>query len=699
MLEPSTPRLTLLSRVSGWWFALLACVCALYCGHIVLGLGGRASDAMFQNGAYNFVMLGAALAVIVHAAGTSRDRIALLLVGLGLLGWALGDLYYTIQFEGLTEVPFPSIDDAFYLSFYPLAFIGLGILIRSRLRGVSASVWLDGLIAGLGLSAVAAGVLLDPILAATGGSFAAVATNLAYPVGDLLLFLVAVTAISLTGWRPDWTWGLIALGMIVLAGADTVYLFQVASSTFKEETLLEPLWPLAFLALVLAMRMPARVQRRSVGDGWRNIVVPCVGSLAAVGVLFVDHGGVRVNAPARYLALATLVAATLRIVLAFRRSLRLQQQSRLQSVTDHLTGLGNRRMLEQDLDDALEAAAAGDSRVLVLYDLNGFKLYNDSFGHPAGDDLLARLGRNLGAAAAPSGKAYRMGGDEFCALLDPRDRPVDELLARTRAALSEAGEGFEITASCGLALLPSETHTATEALQLADRRMYADKEGRPQGVKRQLQGVLLQILGERQPALRDHTDGVAALAHAIGQRMELEPEELDVLVRAAEMHDIGKVALPETILDKPGPLDEDEWAFMRRHTILGERILCAAPALAPVAKLVRSSHERWDGAGYPDRLAGEEIPLGSRIIFACDAFDAIVSARAYSSARGTADALAELERCAGSQFDPKVVKTLTELVADERVDRDGGELRSPQVLARRWSRVPARPREARMPRA
>ncbi len=195
--------------------------------------------------------------------------------------------------------------------------------------------------------------------------------------------------------------------------------------------------------------------------------------------------------------------------------------------------------------------------------------------------------------------------------------------------------------------------------------------------------MLLQILGERQPALRDHTDGVAALAQSIGQRMQLQPEELDVLVRAAEMHDIGKVAIPETILDKPGPLDADEWAFMRRHTILGERILCAAPALAPVARLVRSSHERWDGGGYPDGLAGEEIPLGSRIIFACDSFDAIVSARAYSPASSSQSAIAELERCAGSQFDPDVVEALIEVVADEGVDRDCGELRSPPVLTRR----------------
>jgi HD-GYP domain-containing protein (c-di-GMP phosphodiesterase class II) len=132
------------------------------------------------------------------------------------------------------------------------------------------------------------------------------------------------------------------------------------------------------------------------------------------------------------------------------------------------------------------------------------------------------------------------------------------------------------------------------------------------------------------------------------------------------MHDIGKTAIPEAILNKPGPLDEREWEFMRRHTIFGERILSAAPALVPVAKLVRSSHERWDGGGYPDALAGEQIPLGARIIFTCDAYDAIVSNRAYQDARGSDEALAELARCAGSQFDPHVVAVLTEVVLEGR---------------------------------
>jgi HD-GYP domain-containing protein (c-di-GMP phosphodiesterase class II) len=136
----------------------------------------------------------------------------------------------------------------------------------------------------------------------------------------------------------------------------------------------------------------------------------------------------------------------------------------------------------------------------------------------------------------------------------------------------------------------------------------------------------------------------------------MNAEELDELTRAAELHDVGKVAIPDAILNKPGKLDATEWEFMRQHTILGERILSAAPALRPVALIVRSSHERWDGAGYPDGLAGESIPLAARIVAVCDAFEAITSARCYRKARSLDAARAELHRAAGSQFDPAVVE-------------------------------------------
>jgi two-component system, cell cycle response regulator len=156
---------------------------------------------------------------------------------------------------------------------------------------------------------------------------------------------------------------------------------------------------------------------------------------------------------------------------------------------------------------------------------------------------------------------------------------------------------------------------------------------------------------------------VTALAEAVGQRLGLDQVGLGHLVRAAGLHDVGKVAIPDSILTKPGPLDDAEMAFVRRHTVVGQRILLAAPSLAPEAGLVRASHERWDGEGYPDRLAGEQIPLGARIIFACDAFEAMTSGeRPYRRPVSAELAMEELRRCAGTQFDPRVVEVLCEVV-------------------------------------
>jgi HD-GYP domain-containing protein (c-di-GMP phosphodiesterase class II) len=162
----------------------------------------------------------------------------------------------------------------------------------------------------------------------------------------------------------------------------------------------------------------------------------------------------------------------------------------------------------------------------------------------------------------------------------------------------------------------------------------------------------------------DHQEGVAELAGAVGERLGIEGKELRELRQAAALHDIGKVAVPDAIINKPARLTGEEWAFMRRHTLIGERILSAAPALCDAARLIRSSHEAWDGSGYPDGLAEAEIPLGSRIIAVCDAFDAMISARPYAPSKTTQAALAELRRCSGTQFDPSIVRVLVKVLAD-----------------------------------
>ena len=204
----------------------------------------------------------------------------------------------------------------------------------------------------------------------------------------------------------------------------------------------------------------------------------------------------------------------------------------------------------------------------------------------------------------------------------------------------------------------------TEALRKADLAMYAQKHSGRATAGRQSSDVLMRALAERHPELGDHHDGVAELVHEIGKRLGIEGDELADLREAASLHDIGKVAIPDAIITKPGPLTDEEWAFMRRHTLIGERILSAAPALSAAARIVRSSHEAWDGTGYPDALADVEIPLGARIIAVCDSFDAMISERPYAPAKTIDDALAELRRCAGTQFDPTIVPIFEQVLAD-----------------------------------
>jgi diguanylate cyclase (GGDEF)-like protein len=345
-------------------------------------------------------------------------------------------------------------------------------------------------------------------------------------------------------------------------------------------------------------------------------------------------------------------------------------------LTDPLTGVRNRRSLMSDLDEAL---VAGNDVVLAIFDLDGFKEYNDRFGHPAGDSLLIRLTAALESTTEGHARAYRLGGDEFCVLSGPLagDDP-DALVERWRACFSERGEGFSISASSGAAGIPQETTDASEALRLCDRRMYAAKHSRRVTAARQARDVLLAALAARDGQLGEHLTGVAIAAKRVGVRLGVAGRDLQDLVYAAELHDVGKVAIPDSILSKPGPLDAVEWDFMRRHTVIGERILSAAPSMKAVATIVRATHERCDGQGYPDGLSGAAIPLAARIIAVCDAYDAMVSARPYRAATTHRQALAELRRCAGAQFDRRVVDAFVAEFPDRGPEGDPSPLRRPE---------------------
>ena len=249
------------------------------------------------------------------------------------------------------------------------------------------------------------------------------------------------------------------------------------------------------------------------------------------------------------------------------------------------------------------------------------------------------------------GRAFRLGGDEFCLLLD--DGTSDALFVDAARALEARGDGFDVTASYGVVRLPADADTPEEALHLADRRMYAAKEARPSSAGLQTRTVLLKVLSEREPDLHEHSSDVMALARGVARRLGLPVEERDIVARAAELHDIGKMAIPDAILNKPGPLDDREWRFMRRHTIIGEDILNVAPALQPVAALVRASHERWDGKGYPDGTSGDEIPRGARIVAVCDAFSAMVQDRPYQAGLSVNEAVVGDQAVRGHELRPR----------------------------------------------
>jgi len=339
------------------------------------------------------------------------------------------------------------------------------------------------------------------------------------------------------------------------------------------------------------------------------------------------------------------------------------QLLREQALTDSLTKLGNRRKLAADVERQLPAASETNPLVLILFDLDGFKRYNDTFGHLAGDAMLARLGTKLAAATAQSGAAYRLGGDEFCVLLPAHSDELCNVVAKAAAALDEQGDDFAVGASYGAVLLPHEATDLDYAMQLADERMYALKRVRSPATADQTRDVLIQIMQAKQPELHDHSNQVAQLCRLVARRFGMTTEEVDRMVRAAELHDIGKVGIPDAILEKPGSLDEAEWESMRQHTLLGERILSVAPTMRPVGAIVRATHERWDGGGYPDGLREDQIPLAARIIAACDTYSVMTSDRSYRARMEHEAACAELRRQAGGQLDPQVVEALLEALS------------------------------------
>ena len=390
-----------------------------------------------------------------------------------------------------------------------------------------------------------------------------------------------------------------------------------------------------------------------------------------------------------------LVGPLLAIALYQRSTFKVLRAMRL-ALTDPLTGLGNHRHFHERLQHELTQAVRDRQRLsLCLVDIDDFKRINDRYGHPVGDRVLEQVASRL----RQGGESFRLGGDEFAVLLpglDERDAAgiACSIVERVAAAAIEQ-VGF-VTVSAGVAVYPAQGVGRDELIRLADSALYwAKEDGKNRA--RTYQAAPSLELSQRQRLAKtpdraaryhaaaslakavdardvytgSHSERVGELSARIARRLGIDESQVELIRLAGSLHDLGKLAIPEEILHKPGTLNEPERLVLQRHPQIGHRML-ESLGVEPIADWVLHHHERWDGTGYPDRLRREEIPIGARIIFVADAYDGLTSERAHRESLSEPAALAELERCAGSQFDPAIVEALSEelglLVSDRRAE-------------------------------
>jgi len=446
--------------------------------HDWAGIGGAGLDAAINGVVYDSVVVCAGLACLIRARRGGPERRAWIAFGASILAWAAGEIWWTLYIEGNPDAPYPSPADIGYLAFYPLAILGLYLLVRARAGELDKRLWMDGIVAALGTGALGAAFLVEFVADHTEGSTLEVATTLAYPFGDVVLVALIVGIIALTRWRPGRTWTLLLGGLATMAVADVAFTLQTYEASVPGGDWVEPIYLISAALLGAEAWQPEadRILPDARFDGWREMVVPGIVAAAMIALVVLQYFS-HASALTTVLWSATMLSVIGRLALSLRENKRLLDQVR----TDPLTGLGSQARLQMDLEQRERTPTA--PLTVILFDLNGFKRYNDTFGHPAGNEMLSMLGRRLKAAVEPEAAAYRLGGDEFLVLVDggvvSRGMEVrDELAARSAEALTSRGRGYDLSASWGIASVPEEADSPAEAMQLADVRMYAQKESR-----------------------------------------------------------------------------------------------------------------------------------------------------------------------------------------------------------------------------
>jgi two-component system cell cycle response regulator len=625
--------------------------------------------------------------------------------------WLVGESIVSFNHVVLdAEPPFPGAADAFFLTFYVALIATFLVALRPALMVRSWKAVLDASVLAVAVGFIGWVTLVAPQLSQS-ASLAAV-VGVAYPMLDVAM-LTIVVSLTLASFRRPPLSLLLLIGAIAAGALTDVALTYVSLHTTSPElSWLKIGWEaealLLALSAVAAVRAAEGSRRPDTPDlRDRGLAIVLAGVAATLAVVLVDALYSDFSLATGIVALYLVGAIALRLQLTSREreqiaielEASLVEQQRI-SDTDELTGLRNRRYADRQLADRTRTGHNGlqaETGVLIL-DLDHFKEVNDAHGHPGGDEVLRIASKRLTAAGRPGDVVARYGGEEFLVILHEVDRThLSTTAERFRECIAETpfeiGEEHPVivTASVGGASMPADAATLTELLRIADRALYTAKSmGRNRvqigshGDEGSIEGLMergsvlnfVQALVDHVDASHDdvdHGSDAARWTGPLADELGLDAGQRWRATAAARLHDIGKLGVPPEILAKPGPLDPAEWKLVRRHPEVGATILALAPGLRDVAEVVREHHERFDGTGYPDGLAGEGISIEGRIVSVCDAWVAMRSDRPHHSARSEAEAAAELRRVAGSQLDPRVVDAfLTLLARDENLAAQPG---------------------------
>ncbi|MBP2335108.1 diguanylate cyclase (GGDEF)-like protein [Saccharothrix coeruleofusca] len=608
-----------------------------------------------------------------------RPRAAWVLLGLSQAVYALADTaFYTAHYVfGQTRYPF--VADVLYLAHYPLVVAGLVVLVRARRSGRD----LAGLLDAASLTVVAALLSWVFVLGPQtrlGTSPLVEAASVAYPLMDLVLLLVALCLVFGSGPRGA-PFVLLTGWLAAILTADTAYVLQRLAGTYEAGNFLDAVWLAGNLALgacalhpaMSGLGLPAEAPEPRLSAP--RLALPSAGALVGPAVLLVEHA----KGEWRDVPVIAACCAVLFALGAARLAGMAVDQRRL-ATTDSLTLLRSRRYFEARLaDDVAAARRSGVPLGVVILDVDRFKSVNDRFGHPAGDRVLVEVADRLRAVAGPGAVLARYGGEEFAVVVTgPQAEDPSGLAERLRDGVSrrpvrlDDRTSITVTVSAGTAVFEPRHDSAQALVSAADRALYLAKgSGRDRVVaggavspEDPLGGYLDQVadLVDLRLACPGRSLAIAEWARTVAGHLDLPPARVRTAGRAGRLLDVGLAVLPEELLVRPGPLTEREWELLRAHPDSGARLVAVLPEEGEVVAAIRGHHERWDGSGYPEGLAGEEIGVEARVLAVCDAWAAMRADHPYRGALSREQAVAELRAGRGTQFDPRLVDVFLDLV-------------------------------------